>query len=168
MMNEVETHSKPPRGELQSDPRMVTGVGTGIGSFLIASADRSRREMIALAANDAGWETIVCHDEASAMAAVQRLRFQMAWVDLESPQTSSGFRELCRSIAALPHVLQVVCGNVEDAKEEIWARQLGVWLYLPGVSLEHAGELAMLCEQAQLVAGMAQAKDTSFPSKPLA
>jgi DNA-binding NtrC family response regulator len=166
MMNELETHSQSPRGELQRSPRVVRDVDTGMSSCLIVSTCPAKRELLALAASEAGWETIVCQDGASARVTVERVRFQMAWVDLESPTSPSEFRELCRSISALPQVLQVICGHVDDVKEEIWARQLGVWLYLPGVSLEHADELVMLCEQAQLVAGMTQARDASFPVGP--
>lgn len=165
-MNELETQSQSPRGELQRMPRAVRDADTGINHCLIVSASVAKRELLALAANEAGWETIVCQDVASARTTVERVRFQMAWVDVEASSTPSELRELCQSIAALPQVLQVICGHVEDAKEEIWARQLGVWLYLPGVSLEHADELTMLCEQAQLVVGMTQTGDASYSSEP--
>jgi hypothetical protein len=30
--------------------------------------------------------------------------------------------------------LLVVCGSEDSVDEEMWARQLGAWVYLPGVS----------------------------------
>jgi hypothetical protein len=157
MMNELETHSRPPVGELRGAPAGKTNVDTQLGKCLIASTDGAKREMICLAATEAGWDTIVCADEHKAMAAAQRTRFQMAWVDLDVSPAKSAFRDLCQTVAALPGVLLVICGHVNDSAEEIWARQLGVWLYLPGLSLDHANEISLLCEQAQRVAGRSKA-----------
>ena len=57
------------------------------------------------------------------------------------------------TLAAMPGMLLAICGHEADPQEEIWARQLGVWLYLPGLSTQHVGEISVLCEQAQLMAG---------------
>jgi hypothetical protein len=46
-------------------------------------------------------------------------------------------------------MLLVICGRDGDAMQEIWAHQLGAWLYLPGVDI--SGDLAMLCSQARMV-----------------
>ena len=79
----------------------------------------------------------------------------MALIDLTGPTTAlRGLRDLCQTLASQSNVLLAVCGNTNDPQEEIWARQLGVWLYLPGVAIEHFEELAAICEQAQLVAGL--------------
>lgn len=156
MINELGTHSRPPAGRLREELSAKTDVRSQLGKCLIVSASQSVCDTISLAANEAGWDTIVCSDELTALAAVRRVRFQLAWVDLESPQTPIGFRDLCQSISTLRRVLLVICGHASDVQEEIWARQLGIWLYLPGVSLGDATELALLCEQAQLIAGNSQ------------
>ncbi len=153
MMNELETQSRPPVGRLRGKPAAKTDVATQLGKCLVVSKDDVKREMISLAATEAGWETIVCADKPNAMTAVLRTRFQMAWVDLEATPSSSTFRSLCQSVSELPNVLLIVCGRENDAEEEIWARQLGVWIYLPGLSLDHMSEISLLCEQAQLVTG---------------
>jgi hypothetical protein len=157
MMNELETHSRPPVGQLRGKPAAKTDVRTQLGKCLIVSPDRAKREMISLAATEAGWDTIVCADEHHAMTAVARTRFEMAWVDLEVGPTVAALQGCCQAVAALPNVLLVICGHEDDQEEEIWARQLGVWLYLPGLSLDHASEISLLCEQAQLAAGSARA-----------
>ncbi len=41
----------------------------------------------------------------------------------------------------------LICGAENDVKQEIWARQLGAWLYLPGVAVAEA--MALLSEQAR-------------------
>ncbi len=92
MMNELETHSRPPVGQLRGKPAAKTNVSTQLGKCLVVSTDRAKREMISLAATEAGWDTIVCADEHNAMAAVLRTRFEMAWVDLEvAPDDSRHF-----------------------------------------------------------------------------
>jgi hypothetical protein len=159
MMNELETHSRPPAGRVREQPAVTIDVRSQLGKCLVVSATQSKREAISYAASEAGWDTIVCDDAPSALAAVQRAKFQLAWVDLESPAAPVGFRDLCGTIAALRQVLLVVCGCVNDVQEEIWARQLGVWLYLPGVALDDLGEIALLCSQARLVS-----RKTTLPS----
>ena len=156
-MNELETHSRPPVGQLRGKPAAKTDIKTQIGKCLVVSADGAKREMISLAATEAGWETIVCGDKLKAMTAVLRTRFQMAWVDLDVTPGSPALRSLCQSVAELPNVLLIVCGHEDDADEEVWARRLGAWLYLPGLSLDHTSEISLLCEQAQLVADSSSA-----------
>jgi hypothetical protein len=156
MMNELETHSRPPVGQSRAEPAAKESVSTQLGRCLIVSTDSAKRDMLSLAATDAGWDTIVCVDQQQGMTAIQRMRFQLAWIDVAVATATKPFRELCQAVAALPGVLLVVCGHEQNAEEEIWARQLGVWLYLPGVSLEHASDISLVCEQAQLVAGNAK------------
>ena len=197
MMNELETHSRPGDGRLREQPIADYPVGARLGKCLIVSAQDNLLQAVSRAAGDAGWDPVVYGDLASARVAVQRVKFQLAWVDLtcwesegtdgqpyevsndfvvdnvsrrisrrvpqgglhlpnatplDGPATIAA-RLLCEAIAGLRHVLLVACGNAGDAAEEIWARQLGVWLYLPDVAWEETGDLAFLCEQARLVAG---------------
>ena len=44
----------------------------------------------------------------------------------------------------------MVCGSEGDVLAEMWARQLGVWLYLAGV--DPTCDLTSLCSEAQQVA----------------
>jgi DNA-binding response OmpR family regulator len=113
------------------------------------------RELLSESANIAGWDTVVCADHQNGLSAFNKTRFHMALIDLTGPMTARrGFRDLCQTLASQSNLLLAVCGNANDPQEEIWARQLGVWLYLPGVAVEHVEELAAICEQAQLVAGL--------------
>ena len=49
---------------------------------------------------------------------------------------------------SMPGLLLVICGHEGEVEEEIWARQLGVWLYVPGLSNAPAEDLSLLCQQA--------------------
>lgn len=68
------------------------------------------------------------------------------------PGQDADWNDLCQAIAGLPSVLLAICGREFDPAQEIWARQLGVWLYIPGLSVDDAAEVAEVCEQALLVA----------------
>ena len=160
-MSELEIDSKSPSRRLNQQLASPPQVEARVGRCLVVSAVAEKRELVSRAAVDAGWETIVCTSSAEADQAVQRSRFELAWVDTCSvsnacEEETARLRDVCQAISALPKVLLVVCGRENDPQEEIWARQLGVWLYLPGISLDHPEEIAMLCEQAQDVAGGSQ------------
>jgi len=46
-------------------------------------------------------------------------------------------------------MLLAVCGKSDDANGEVWSRQLGVWMYLPGVDCQ--SDIALLCAEAKHV-----------------
>jgi len=94
---------------------------------------------------------VVFQDAEAARGAASRIRFRLAVVDLYRTHGTPpvGLRGLCELLAADGTALLVICGNDEDAVEEIWAHQLGAWLYLPGVEAD--SDLAMLCGQARTV-----------------
>jgi len=119
---------------------------------LVAAANQTMREMMARSANEAGWDAVVCADASDAQAKIQRERVQMALVDLQdlNLNETATFRELVEQLASSPDVLLVLFGNQGDALEEIWARQLGTWLYLPGVDVDR--DLMSLCADALPVA----------------
>jgi hypothetical protein len=153
MNQNLETQARFFEGKPPGGSSVRRDVRREVACCLVVSGDASRRSAICDAAQDAGWESVVCEDGEQAAQAARRTRFQMAWVDMEEHGTTEPLRDLCQSIAALPGVLLVICGHAHDPQEEIWARELGVWLYLPGVSLVPGIELQMLCEQAMLIAG---------------
>ena len=59
---------------------------------------------------------------------------ELVIIDLTSPEGGepTGFRQLVEKLACTSHVLLLTCGNEGDAEQEVWARHLGVWMYLPG------------------------------------
>jgi DNA-binding response OmpR family regulator len=124
------------------------------------AADDGRRESLAWAARDGGWQTTTCGD---AQAALERARWtflQLAIVDLTSPDGGepTGFRRLVETLARTSDVLLLTCGNEGNAEQEVWARHLGVWMYLPGAT--DGVDLAALCGEARgIVQRMAAARD---------
>ena len=123
------------------DVQVVPGVPsepkTSLYRCLMVSASQTRREMLSEAVADSGWDSAVYADPEVALTDFRRTRFQLAFVDLDgfgaAPQEE--FRELCQQLASEGNdLLLVVCGHEGDGLEEIWARQLGIWLYLPGLA----------------------------------
>ena len=135
----------------QTKPRARTRSGTGLFQCLVASVDPKRRDALASAASGQGWNPVVCADAQNANAASRRMLLGLALVDLEKPGggTPSQFRPLTEQLVVWPNLLVVVCGHQEDPTEEIWARRLGAWLYLPG--FRHDTEVATVCREAMIV-----------------
>lgn len=120
----------------------------GVLQCLVSSASKARRNMLSKAATEAGWDTVLCSTPEKALGEFQRKLFYFAMVDLDDRgSTPKGARELVQTLAQdSSRILVGVCGHEADPEEEIWARQLGVWLYLPSVTT--TTEISLLCEQA--------------------
>jgi len=118
---------------------------------LVVSASQTRREQLSDAAADGGWDSMVFEDAENALTEFRRSTFQLVFVDLDSfgAAPENEYRDMCQQFAAEnSNVLLAICGHEGDALEEIWARQLGIWLYLSGVADECEG-IAELCGEAR-------------------
>lgn len=153
--------------DAQQHPLRATTTGVGRLHCLVAASSAERRAEFAAAAICAGWNPIECTTVADALLTERRLRMQLALVDL-SPGAGSvhpNWPELVECLADRGELLTVVCGGTGEAEEEIWARQLGVWLYLPGAMdpqeahplLSEARDIAgrLLAARASALAGSA-------------
>ena len=124
----------------------------GLFHCLIVSEDAARRAVFQQGALEGGWETIVCTNVGSARRVADRSLFQLAIVDMIAAggQRPARFDLLVEQLAGLDNVLSIVCGNDANVQEEIWVRQMGAWLYLPG-GISTDGMIAM-CSEARQVA----------------
>jgi hypothetical protein len=149
--------------DLTASPR--PRVRCGNFQCLILSGQSSRREMLNRAAETAGWEPVVCPDAETAREQIGRMFLQLAIVDMVplAGREPPGYRELTEKLARLGGLLLVICGNEGRPQEEIWARQLGAWLYLPGVV--ESDDVAMLCGEARQIAEQLAAPQRSIPMK---
>jgi len=116
---------------------------------LIVSADAERSTMFEQAAAEGGWKTFRCADAATALTYIDRSLVQLAVVDLEG-QPADAFRPVVSRLTSNKGLLLIVCGNEGDIDEEVWVRQLGAWLYLPGVL--DSNNIALLCGEAKHIA----------------
>ena len=147
--------------EAVSRPRTV---GASVLQCLVVSASQTRRNMLSDAATLAGWDAIVCADPRIALAEFRKTAFQFAVADLElHGKTPQGLRECVQTLAEdSSRILICVCGHEHDPAEEVWVRQLGAWVYLPGAT--NSSEIASHCEQAMRVVKQQQL-DQEAPMK---
>jgi DNA-binding NtrC family response regulator len=141
---ETATHSEP------FVPRTST-TRAALLHCLIVSESAERRAFLAQAAEEAGWKVAAYADASSASVAANRFRHELSIVDLDGlePGAASGFRTLTEQQSTGSQTLLVVCGTAGNPLEEIWARQLGVWLYLAGV--DPSCDVTSLCGEAKQV-----------------
>lgn len=121
----------------------------GLLDCLVVSGDSSRRHRFEAAAELAGWLECVSPQTSGELSQAVDRDFQLVIVDVTSPlgKQVSDTLEVAEEMAARPGTLLVICGSEDNADEELWARQLGAWLYLPGVC--DGDSLTSLCVEAR-------------------
>lgn len=122
---------------------------TALQTCLVVSTSPRRAQLWVRAAHDEQWATIVCMNADDAMRQSVRHRIELALVDLQSaarPQIPV-LRTLVERLAERNGPLLAVCGDPDDTTGEVWSRQLGVWMYLPGV--DGHSDIALLCSEAR-------------------
>jgi hypothetical protein len=122
---------------------------------LVVAANEARCATLCEAGRVGGWMPISCSDVPTGVANYEKTLLRLVMVDLHNPEGPNpiGYRELLKWFAAKRDLLIVICGNEGDLEEEIWARQLGPWLYLTG-SIS-ASELSIHLREARLRVGPA-------------
>jgi hypothetical protein len=133
---------------------------------VVLSADDCRREMWAWSAADAGWAAQRGSDVLGVEDFLDRIRTQLIVVDLVGANASQTreYRSFLERNVGQPSVLIVVCGEESDWRQEVWVRQLGVWMYLAG-ELDTEG-LATLCGEALQIADKLTASPRVSSVKP--
>jgi hypothetical protein len=128
---------------------------------LVVSMAPRRAQWLVRAAHDEQWATIVCNTAEDALRQSVRQRVDLALVDLQSalPAQEKVLRVLVEQLAARNGPLLAVCGKPDDTTGEVWSRQLGVWMYLPGVDSQ--SDIALLCAEARNILQ----KLTSVPAR---
>jgi len=132
--------------------RAVKAIATrGLLECLIVSPRAKQREVLSRAATASGWASVVCSDADTARHLAQRIVVKLAFIDLEQGSLDAlvGLQDLASDLSRMGCPLLVVCGTDGDTQQEIWARQLGAWLYLPGIAGVEA--MTQLCEEARTV-----------------
>lgn len=122
---------------------------TGLLDCLVVSGSGSRRNRFAAAAELAGWTDCTAPETAADVSHAIDGDYQLVIVDIASPigERVNDTVELAEEFAARPGTLLVICGSEDNVDEELWARQLGAWLYLPGVT--DGDSLTSLCVEAR-------------------
>src|SRR4029078_3253043 len=160
-MSEMQT-SSPALLEVP-DARKTVGRQTpaALETCLVVSASARRAQLLVRAAHEEHWATIVCNCAEDALRQTVRQRVQLALIDLQSATTVrvKALKQLVEQLAAR-RLLLAVCGHPDDRTGEVWSRQLGVWMYLPGVDSQ--SDIALLCAEARIV--LAKLEGRALPS----
>lgn len=116
---------------------------------LVVSMSPRRAQLLVRAAHEEHWATIVCNTAEDALRQSVRQRVDLALIDLQPapPTQERVLRLLVEQLAARNGPLLAVCGKPDDTSGEVWSRQLGVWMYLPGVDSQ--SDIALLCAEAR-------------------
>jgi len=116
---------------------------------LVVSTSARRAQQWVRAAHDEYWATVVCSTAEDAIRQSVHQRVDLALVDLQpaTPVQENELRALVERLAARDGPLLAVCGKPDDTTGEVWSRQLGVWMYLPGV--DGQSDIALLCGEAR-------------------
>ena len=122
---------------------------TGLLDCLVVTGDSSRRRRFEAAAELAGWLECASPETSGELRQAIDRDFQLVIVDVASPlgDRVADMLEVAEEMAARPGTLLVICGSEDNVDEELWARQLGAWLYLPGVC--DGDSLTSLCVEAR-------------------
>lgn len=108
----------------------------GLAKCLIVSGNTGLRERLGAVADLSGWEEFDLPETAADLSAAIEGDYRLVVVDVAGPlgDRVNDSVELIEEFAARPGTLLVVCGCADSVDEELWARQIGAWVYLPGVS----------------------------------
>ncbi|MFN9368817.1 MAG: hypothetical protein ACK6CT_08620 [Planctomycetia bacterium] len=118
----------------QASPRTVRA--PGVLKCLVVSGDPGLRKRLDAVSELSGWTGCEAPGDAAELSAAVDSDYQLVVVDIARPlgERVSDSIEVAEEFASRPGTLLVVCGAEESVEEELWARQLGAWVYLPGVS----------------------------------
>jgi len=118
---------------------------------LVVTTSARRAQLWVRAAHEEQWATVVCTTAEDAIRQSVRQRVDLALVDLQSParEGEERFRMLVQQLASRGGPLLAVCGKPDDTNGEVWSRQLGIWMYLPGIDCQ--SDIALLCGEARKI-----------------
>ena len=119
-------------------PSVMPRKGRGVSKLdcLVVSGNRELRNRLDCVTDLSGWSSCDMPTDAEELRSSADGDFQLVIVDIAHPLGSrvNDTVEMAEEFAARPGTLLVICGSEESIEEELWARQLGAWVYLPGVS----------------------------------
>jgi len=122
-----------PKRDAQAPLRVLAP--PGLLRCLIFSWSDLRAKRLQSAAEREAWEAIVCSKAGKFLKHVFQQQVPLTLVDLPQVDLSvyAEMRSATVKVCEASDSLLIICGSEASAEEELWARQLGVWSYLPEV-----------------------------------
>ncbi|MFM7138591.1 MAG: hypothetical protein ACKO1M_16230 [Planctomycetota bacterium] len=108
----------------------------GLLKCLVVSGNEGLRSRLNTMAELSDWSACETPADAVELRSVVDGDFHLVVVDVGSPlgERVNDTVEIAEEFAGRPGTLLVVCGSGDTVDEELWARHLGAWVYLPGVT----------------------------------
>lgn len=103
---------------------------------LVVSGDAGLRGRLETMSELGGWTSCELPLDVSELRSSVDGEYELVIVDIAHPlgDRVSDSVEIAEEFAGRANTLVVVCGSDDCVDEELWARQMGAWVYLPGVS----------------------------------
>lgn len=138
-MESVSTHTSQQQLSLPGKKPVLPSGGLVLPSVLrclLLTDCEERSHFLCAAAQNESWEPTVNLEVHDFLRNLFRLRFPLAFIDLPVADSGgySSVQQAAMHAAEMRNSQLVICGNESCTEEEIWARGLGVWAYLPGDS----------------------------------
>lgn len=113
-----------------------TARGTGLLKCLVLSGNRGLRNRLDAVTELSGWTACDAPEVSADLQSVIDGDYQLVIVDVAHPlgDRVNDTVEVAEELASRPGTLLVVCGSEESVDEELWARQMGAWAFLPSVT----------------------------------
>jgi hypothetical protein len=105
----------------------------GLLRCLILSWSDQRAERLRQIAEREAWDTVVCGDTGKFLKHVFREKIPLTLIDLPEVDGNRypAFQGVTAKLRDVSESLLIICGAEESVTEETWARELGVWAYVP-------------------------------------
>ncbi len=144
----ASTHTAPTELKLvSSQAPPSTLVLPSLLRCLVVSWSDQRARMLQSVAKGESWQAEICNELQDFLRTLFQSDAHLTIVDLPHPETAAyeQLRQVTAQACGMSRSLFVVCGTdsakeEELREEELWARQLGIWTYLPGLSDRHGLE----------------------------
>lgn len=117
-------------------PPWQTMVDAPVRRCLVASASERRRRLLRAAAEEQKWFAVVVSGSQELLRQAFLERVDLVWIDFPDPgglqaDDRRELRDAAETATSVMSGLLVVSGRDVNGDEEIWARSLGAWAYLP-------------------------------------
>lgn len=138
--------SPPPSEAPRRERPSVGRTATSLCKCLIVSKRPAVASLLSAPAEEVGWQVVHADEAGDALRKVVLHRFGLAFIDTQASQHRPLLSQVARRVGSESRGVTVACGSDDDPSAEMWAREVGAWVYLPG-ELNPVG-IRSLCAQA--------------------
>lgn len=148
-MSPIHAQPDAPRASPQSARPKAKTTPSAVWRCLLVSSNDGLIEGMRHAAAGAGWDCVACRDPQESLRLAMLHRFALALVDIDPVKNRRVLSDLFRLITGSEPGLVVAYDGGAAAASELWAREHGAWMYVPGV--DDWSDLELVCREARRI-----------------